>query len=144
MVDNRYFLLVVGLGLVTASIVPAMESHARNAEHSRHEEWGEALARDIKVQVQAGMVEAIADMEKGAEDMLRGADEMEAYADRLERDGAFREHEAARYNKGRVTKVTAEQLLANAAEIRRGAEKMREGAEKMRVGAKRMQRDDDS
>ncbi|WP_417594568.1 hypothetical protein [Parasphingorhabdus sp.] len=143
MVDKRYSLLLAGLGLAAASIMPVMGSHARNAEHPHNEEWGEALARDIKTQVKAGLAEAAVDMEYGAEEMLRAADEMEAYADRLEGDDAFREREAVRQNKGREMKVTAEHLLAKAPEMRRGAEKMREGAEKMRAGAEKMRRGED-
>ena len=128
MIDKRNFRLMAASGFAAALILPAMASHAHDTRIHHDREWSETLARDIKIQV------------KGAEEMLRGADKMEAYADRLERDAVFREREAARQNGWRDGKVTAEQLLESAPEMRAGAGKMRKGAEKMRAGAEKMRR----
>lgn len=142
MIDKRNFRLMAASGFAAALILPAMASHAHDTRTHRDKECSETLARDIKIQVKAGMAKAAVGMEKGAEEMLRGADRMEAYADRLERDSAFREREVARQNGWRDGKVTAQQLLESAPEMRAGAGKMREGAEKMRAGAVKMRRGD--
>ena len=140
MIDKRIFRLMTASGFAAALILPAMASHAHDTSIHHDREWSETLARDIKIQVKAGMAEAAVGMENGAEEMLRGADKMEAYADRLERDAVFREREAARQNGWRDGKVTAEQLLESAPEMRAGAGKIRKGAEKMRAGAEKMRR----
>ncbi|AMO72525.1 hypothetical protein [Sphingorhabdus sp. M41] len=144
MVDKRYFPLIAVLGLVAASVWPAMASDAQDVKNQQHAAWSETLASDIKAQVKLGSAEGAEGMEKGADKMLRGADEMEAYADRLENDSLSRAGEAVRQNERRNTEVTAQQLLESAPKLRLSAEKMREGAVKMRAGAEKMRRGDDS
>ena len=145
MIDRHLIPLLAGLGLVAGSFLPAMAIRAHDAKHSDNDvEWSEALARNVKAQVKAGLAQGAIGMEKGAEEMRRGADKMEVYAYRLERDAEFRQREALRQSARQGEKVTADQLLESVPEMRRGAEEMREGAEKMKAGAEKMRRGDDS
>ena len=96
-----------------------------------------AQARAAQHTARASLAHGATGMLRGAEGMERGARGMEEEADRLAEDAAHRERIIAR-ERARGHRVTHEQLIESARELREGAEGMRDGAREMREAAERM------